>query len=53
MNTALLVVLMTVLSLTAIAAGVGALGLGTIKVWKRLSQGLDQRGLRAKRGPAA
>jgi hypothetical protein len=53
MNTALLVVLLTISTLTAIAVGGGALGLGAIKALKRLSSGGSSRGLRAKRRPAA
>ncbi len=53
MNTALLVVLLTVATLTAVAAGGGALGLGVIKLVKRLSHEGEGRGLRPKRRPAA
>jgi len=53
MNTALLVVLLTVATLTAIAAGGGALGLGVMRVVKRLTDGSEGRNLRTKRRRAA
>ena len=53
MNTALLVVLLTVATLTAVAVGGGALGLGVIKAVKRLSQRGQGPGLRTKRRRAA
>lgn len=53
MNTALLVILLTVATLTAVAGGAGALGLVVIKLVRRLSHDGEGRGLRPKRRPAA
>lgn len=53
MNTALLVILLTFLSLTAVAVAGGAIGLGLMKLVSLLSRGGETRKLRTKQRRAA